>query len=1046
MTTQIAAKARRISESRYRRLFEAAQDGILLLNAETAQIEDVNPYLINMLGYSHQEFLGKKLWEVGPFVDMAQSKEMFAALQENGYVRYNDLPLKTKNGVIVPVEFVSNAYDCEGIEVIQCNIRNISERHADRASILRYTQLYATMSQCNKAIVQSRSETEFLQTICQIAVQRGGMKMAWVGFISSEALLLPLVSFGDDTGYLKELVISVDGHGPNGHGTARRAISERQANWCQDFLNDVATAPWHARGRAAGLAASASLPLLKHGVVVGAFTLYAAEADAFDSSTRDLLGEMADDISYALDRFDSETQRIKVEEEVKFKNAILKTQQQTSLDGILVVNGSGQIISYNHQFIDMWKLDPKLVDARGDAPVLVAMAEQILDPQTFMERVNYLNLHHEDRSREEVMLLDGRVIDRYSAPAIGADLTHYGRVWYFRDLTESKKAQDRITYLNRVYAMLSGINTLIVRTDSREKLFIDACRIAVDGGFRMALIAMVDPRSQKLVPVASQGKDEALLSAIKNMLASDVSHSSIMIARALRDKQVVVSNHSQDDPQVLFGEQYHASGIRSMAVFPLLVADTAVGILALYATEVDFFHGDELKLLSELAGDVAFAIDHIEKQERLNYFAYYDALTGLANQQLFLERVAQAARSGLSAGHKVAIALIDLERFKDINDSLGRTTGDELLLKLAQWLTRYAGDANLARLGADHFAVLMPVVQSGKSVETLLVDMMKSLLAHPFRLREAIFRVAAKAGVAIFPDDGSDADVLFCNAEAALKKAKAVGERYLIYTQSMNAHVAGKLTLENQLRQAARLGEFVLHYQPKVNLTNGRVSSAEALIRWNKPNVGLVGPIHFIPVLEEIGLIHEVGRWALSQACADYRRWLAVGFHPVRIAVNVSAMQLRNHAFLDEVRLLTERNGQASVGLELEITESLIMEDVKHGISSLQAIRALGLTIAIDDFGTGFSSLSYLSKLPVDTLKIDRSFVTDMTLTPEGLALVSTIINLAHALKLKVVAEGVETDEQARLLRLLSCDEMQGYLFSKPVPVAQFEALFLVQS
>jgi diguanylate cyclase (GGDEF)-like protein len=871
------------------------------------------------------------------------------------------------------------------------------------------------------------------------------MKMAWIGLINSQALL-PRASFGDNAGYLKELSISVDGHGPTGQGPTGRAISERQAVWCQDFLHDVSTAPWHMRGRAAGLAACASLPLFKHGVVVGAFTLYAADTNAFDPSTRELLAEMADDISYALDRFESEALRLKAEEEIKFKNTILKTQQQTSLDGILVVNGNGKIISYNQQFVDLWKLDQKLVDAGVDAPVLVAVAAQIVDPQAFVDRVHDLNLHYEDKSRDEVKLVDGRVIDRYSAPVMGADRTHYGRVWYFRDLTESKKAQERITYLNRVYAMLSGINTLIVRTVNRQKLFKDACRIAVDGGFRMALIAMVDPRSYKLVPVASQGKDEALLSAITNILASDADYARTMSARALRDKQVVVSNNSQDDPQVVFGEQYLASGIRSMAVFPLLVAEAAVGILALYATEVDFFHGDELKLLSELAGDVAFAIDHIEKQERLNYFAYYDALTGLANQQLFLERVAQAARSGLSAGHKVAVALIDLERFKNINDSLGRSTGDELLRMLAQWLTRYAGDANLARLGADHFAVLMPVVQNAKSVENLLAALMKSLLAHPFRLNDAIFRLAAKAGVAIFPDDGSEADVLFRNAEAALKKAKAVGERYLFYTQSMNAHVAGKLNLENQLRQAVRLGEFVLHYQPKVNLISGKMSSAEALIRWNKPDVGLVAPIHFIPILEEIGLIHEVGRWAMGQACLDYRRWVAAGLQPVRIAVNVSAMQLRNHAFLDEVRLLIEGHAAAAAELELEITESLIMEDINHGISSLQAIRALGLTVAIDDFGTGFSSLSYLSKLPVDTLKIDRSFVSDMTLTPEGLALVSTIITLAHALKLKVVAEGVETDEQARLLRLLDCDEMQGYLFSKPVPVAEFESLFLLPS
>jgi len=366
---------------------------------------------------------------------------------------------------------------------------------------------------------------------------------------------------------------------------------------------------------------------------------------------------------------------------------------------------------------------------------------------------------------------------------------------------------------------------------------------------------------------------------------------------------------------------------------------------------------------------------------------------------------------------------------------------------VAQWLTHTTGDANLlARLGSDHFAVLIPLVHEAKEVEAFLATMMKSLQEHPFRLSEAIFRIAAKAGVAIYPDDGSDVDSLFRNAEVALKKAKLSGERLLLYTHNMNELVAGKLTLENELRLAQQRGEFVLHYQPKVNLQSGTVTGAEALIRWEKPGVGLVAPGYFIPVLEEIGLIQDVGRWAMAQACADYRRWHAAGLQPMRIAVNVSALQLRNRAFFDEVRQLVEGHAEALAGLELEITESLIMEDVKHSINSLEALRTLGLTIAIDDFGTGFSSLSYLSKLPVDTLKIDRSFVTDMTLTPQGLALVSTIINLAHALKLKVVAEGVETQEQERLLRLLNCDEMQGYLFSKPVAADVFETLFLQQS
>jgi len=284
---------------------------------------------------------------------------------------------------------------------------------------------------------------------------------------------------------------------------------------------------------------------------------------------------------------------------------------------------------------------------------------------------------------------------------------------------------------------------------------------------------------------------------------------------------------------------------------------------------------------------------------------------------------------------------------------------------------------------------------------------------------------------------------LFRHAEAALKKAKASGDRYLFYTQKMTESVAGRLTLENQLRQALGKGEFVLHYQPKVNLASGKLSGVEALIRWNDPRTGLVPPGRFIPILEEIGLITEVGRWALRKALSDYLRWRAAGLPAVRIAVNVSPLQLRHRNFIGEIKEVIGIDAQAAAGLELEITESLIMEDVKHTIASLQAIRAMGVSVAIDDFGTGFSSLSYLSKLPVDTLKIDRSFVTDMTAGPEGLALVSTIISLAHALKLNVVAEGVETDEQSRLLRLLGCDEMQGYLFSKAVPGEIFEARFL---
>jgi diguanylate cyclase (GGDEF)-like protein/PAS domain S-box-containing protein len=613
------------------------------------------------------------------------------------------------------------------------------------------------------------------------------------------------------------------------------------------------------------------------------------------------------------------------------------------------------------------------------------------------------------------------------------------------DITERKASEVRLAYLTRVHAMHSGTNVLIVRTLDRDELFAEACRVAVDaGGFRMALIGIVDRQSMKTKLVASAGKDEALLAAIKALLESSSTAPNTMVAQTLAGKVPVISNDSQRDPRVLLGSRYAESGIRSLALFPLIVSDETVGIIALYADEPDFFHDEEVKQLEELAGDIAFALDNLEKRERLDYLAYYDVLTGLANRTLFLERVAQHMRVATAGGHGLALFLIDLERFKNVNDSLGRPAGDALLRQVADWLTRNAGDATLvARLGADHFAAVLPEVKQERDVTRLVEKTMEAFLEHPFRLEGAVLRVAVKVGAALYPDDGADADTLFKNAEAALKKAKARGDRYLFYTQALTDRTAGTLTLENQLRRALDESQFVLHYQPKIDLASNKVTGIEALIRWNDPRTGLVPPGKFIPILEETGLILEVGRWALRQALDDYLRWRAAGLSAVRVAVNVSPLQLRHRDFIADIERLVGIDAHAAAGLELEITESVVMEDVKNSISSLRALRSLGVTIAIDDFGTGFSSLSYLARLPVDTLKIDRSFITDMTASPEGLSLVATIINLAHSLKLNVVAEGVETDEQARLLRLLGCDEMQGFLFSKPVPAGVCEARFL---
>jgi diguanylate cyclase (GGDEF)-like protein len=619
-----------------------------------------------------------------------------------------------------------------------------------------------------------------------------------------------------------------------------------------------------------------------------------------------------------------------------------------------------------------------------------------------------------------------------------------------RDYTERLEAQDNLKRLNRLYAMVSGVNALMVRVRDRNELFSTACRIAVEHGeFEMAWIGVVDRSERKIVVTASAGLNEQTMAAINGIFYTSEGslQGKTLAARAIREKAAVVSNDVQNDETLVLGKMHIESGVRSIAVLPLIVADKAIGVFVLYTSKREFFEAEGLRLLRELAGNVAFAINHIEKQEQLDRFAYYDALTGLANRTLFLDRVTQHMRSAARDGHQLAVFLIDLERFKKFNDSVGRPTGDALLKQVAEWLAQNVGDVNvLARVGADHFAAVLREVTYEADVARLLERTIAVFLNHPFTLNDVVYRIAAKVGVALFPDDGADADTLFKNAEAALKKAKVSGDRYLFYAPKMTDTVAGSLGLENRLRHALEREEFVLHYQPKVNLASGKLTGAEALIRWNDPQSGLVAPARFIPILEETRLIHEVGRWALRKAIEDYQRWRVAGLNAVRIAVNVSPLQLRNRSFVADIEEILSVAADAAAGLELEITESLIMEDVNHSIVSLQAIRALGITIAIDDFGTGFSSLSYLSKLPVDTLKIDRSFVVDMLSGADGLTLVSVIINLAHALKLNVVAEGVETEEQLRQLKVLNCDEMQGYVFGKPVPSEIFEKRYLARS
>jgi predicted signal transduction protein with EAL and GGDEF domain len=361
-------------------------------------------------------------------------------------------------------------------------------------------------------------------------------------------------------------------------------------------------------------------------------------------------------------------------------------------------------------------------------------------------------------------------------------------------------------------------------------------------------------------------------------------------------------------------------------------------------------------------------------------------------------------------------------------------------VKVAERLKAAVPDAKqLARLGTDQFAVVLPSISSEFQAARAMERLERECLRDPFPLGKEELLVSASAGVAIFPDHGTSPDGLLGNAEAALAKARSTGERYVFFDPTMTLRVAASLSLENALRRALKRDEFVLHYQPRVEIATRRVLGVEALLRWRTEGE-LVPPGEFIPLLEETGLILEVGAWVIRTAVLEHRAWVERGLRAPRIAVNVSALQLRQKDFVLRVKRALER-GAAPPGIDLEITESLVMHDVKANIEKLHALRELGLGLAIDDFGTGYSSLAYLTKLPATSLKIDRSFIQSMLSDANVMLLVSTIVSLGRSLNLKVVAEGVETEEQADALRELACEEMQGYLYSKPLSSEALAAL-----
>ncbi len=426
----------------------------------------------------------------------------------------------------------------------------------------------------------------------------------------------------------------------------------------------------------------------------------------------------------------------------------------------------------------------------------------------------------------------------------------------------------------------------------------------------------------------------------------------------------------------------------------------------------------------------------------LGHLAHHDALTDLPNRILLQDRLSQAIELAHRQGKQLAVMFMDLDQFKHINDSLGHTVGDQLLQSVAQRLLDCVRQSDtVSRQGGDEFVLLLPFIEHSGDV-ALSAQKMLTALAEPHHIDLHDLHINASIGISIYPDDGQDAETLLKNADAAMYHAKENGRNhYKFFKPEMNARAVERQATEAGLRRALEGQEFVLHYQPKINLHSGTIVGVEALIRWQHPERGLLLPAQFVPVAEDCGLILPIGRWVLRETCLQALAWLQAGLPPITVAVNTSALELLNNDFLENIRATLVATGLEPHYLQLELTESVLMRDAESANSVLHALADMGVKLAIDDFGTGYSSLAYLKQFPIDTLKIDQSFVSDVTSNPNDAIIVSTVISMGKSLKQHIIAEGVETPEQYAFLLAQHCDEGQGYYFSRPLESVAFATL-----
>ncbi|QDW36617.1 EAL domain-containing protein [Bradyrhizobium sp. KBS0727] len=909
---------------------------------------------------------------------------------------------------------------------------------------------------------------------------------------------------------MRQVRISFSAAHREGLGLCGNAFRSRQACVANDLRSDARGATFQKFIFSDGARSGAAFPLFVAGQPVGVMFFISSEKDTFTSEFAEMLQRLADNVSFALENFDRADEKARTEGQRErlarmlaalsaTNEAIIRARSRGELFE-LVCEAAAQGGKFTSTSIALTQPDSDYLDVVAAAGPTVASAREVklsvneAHPEgrgvggtaIRSRRPDIINDYLADprsqafhaRARNDgansgaafPLFVQGRVVgvmvyislekDTFTpefaellqrlADNVSFALENFDRA------DEKARTEEQKERLGRMFAALSATNEAIMRAKSRTELFELVCEAAATGGkFTSTTIALAKPGSDYLDVVATGGPAAVSARAVKMSINEAHPEGRGACGMAFRSGAACIINDYLADPRCqAFHGQARKDGTRSGASFPLFARGQVVGMLVFVATEKDTFTPEFAELLQRLADNVSFALESFARvdekaqaDQRIEYLASHDSLTNLPNRDMFNEMLRRAIDAAQRYQRQFAVLFIDLDRFKIINDSLGHDAGDMLLVEIGGRLRRALRSSDVvARLGGDEFVVILEEAAERHEVERIASELL-SVLGQPLQLSGHECHTTASIGIAMYPCDGADMQTLTKNADMAMYLAKEDGKNgFRFFTREIKTQSIERLTLESALRRAQERDQFSLHYQPKIDMTSGQITGVEALLRWIHPELGTISPGQFIPLAEETGLIVPIGRWVLKEACAQNMAWQRRGLRPVTMAVNLSPRQFADPHLLHDVDEALLASGMSPVLLQLEVTESMVMRNVSRAIKVLDAIQSRGIRLAIDDFGTGYSSMSLMKQFPIDTIKIDRSFVRDLPNDSEDQAIAQAIISMGKALGMTVIAEGVETVEQETFLRNHACDEMQGFLFSKPLPPREMANLLRAEA